>query len=50
MRGHLIRHPLLKAGVAHTHLLIGVPGCIPAVVAAGPAHERPALAAVMLPL
>ena len=47
MRGHLVCHPLLKAGVTHAHFLVCVPRRIPAVVAAGATDQGAALAAVM---
>jgi len=47
MRRDLIGHPLLKAEVAHAHLLVCVAGSIPTVVAAGATDQRAALAAVM---
>jgi hypothetical protein len=50
MRGDLVCHPLLKAGVTHAYLLVCVARGIPAVVAAGATDQRATLAAVMFPL
>jgi hypothetical protein len=39
MRCDLVGHPLLKAWIAHAHLLICVARCIPTIIRAGAAYQ-----------